>query len=271
MRNIFIFLFIISFAESANLLTHNIYERSDSVDIMLSFDSPYGGKISQKKDKNIITLTLSNLVYDRTIKENVNSDILQAITIKPNNDNINVIIKSQNSIATIASKTADGFGLRIRTKPTIKTTIKKVGKPTSSKTTLIAESSKNLIDWQYVGTILLLAIMILFMFWIIKKINMKRKQAKENNQNIPNNEINILHQKQIDVNNSVVLLGFQGKKYLVMSGNSNLLLEKFSKDNIKDDENFEKSFEDNRKKLDKYLKINEQEEADDYRSKLERY
>ena len=57
-----------------------------------------------------------------------------------------------------------------------------------------------------------------------------------------------------------------------MTGSSNVLLEKFSKDDIKNDNDFEKAFEDNRKKLDEYLKIQQEEEIqDDYRSKLERY
>jgi hypothetical protein len=116
MRTLFIFLFNISFANSSNLLTYNIYERTDRVDVMLSFDSPYQGRISQKRNENITTLTLSELTHDKLIEKNINSNILQAITIEPNKGNLNIILKSTNDIAVIASKTVDGFGLRIRTK-----------------------------------------------------------------------------------------------------------------------------------------------------------
>jgi len=118
------------------------------------------------------------------------------------------------------------------------------------------------------------------MFWVKKRVTNKTQQVKTKNswlfkneqKNLPSGEVNVLHQKPIDNNNSVVLLEFQDKKYLVMTGSSNLLLEKFSKGDIKDDSDFEKAFEDNRKKLDEYLKIQEQEKIqDDYRSKLERY
>jgi len=58
----------------------------------------------------------------------------------------------------------------------------------------------------------------------------------------------------------------------VMTGSSNLLLEKFSQGDIKDNSEFEKAFENNRKKLDEYLRIQKEEtHQDDYRSKLERY
>ena len=281
MKNIFILLSFITFGFSANLLTHNIYERSDRVDVMLSFDSPYEGKISQRRGKNITTLTLSDLTYDKLIEKNINSDILQAITIEPSKDSINVILKSKKSIAVIASKTIDGFGLRIRTKPILRTQTKQTALPqTTKKTPISTKPSENLIDGRYLSVILLLSIMILFMLWLKKRIVKKSASVKDksswlfksNNKNLHSGEVSILHQKQIDNSNSVVLLEFENRKYLVMTGNSNVLLEKFSKEDIKDDSDFEKAFEDNRKKLDEYLKIQKQEEAqNDYRSKLERY
>jgi hypothetical protein len=280
MKNIFILILLVSYSFSTNLLTHNIYERSDRVDIMLSFDSPYEGKISQRRGKNITTLTLSDLTYDKLIEKNINSNILQSITIEPNKDNINVILKSKNSIAIIASKTVDGFGLRIRTKPITKSQAKTTSPKIVTKTQLSKKPTENLIDGRYLSVILLLSIMILFMLWLKRRVakksdTIKTKSSwlfKSNNTNMPSGEVNILHQKQIDNSNSVVLLEFENRKYLVMTGNSNVLLEKFSKTDIKDDSDFEKAFEDNRKKLDEYLKIQKQEETqDDYRSKLERY
>lgn len=282
MRNIFIFLFLISFANSANLLTHNVYERSDRVDVMLSFDSPYEGKISQKRGSNITTLTLSDLTYDRLIEKNINSNILQAITIAPNKDSINVIIKSKNSIGVIASKTVDGFGLRIRTKSIAKASQKPTNTTVSDKTQtpISTKPSEDLVDGRYLSVIFLLSIMVIFMFWIKRRVTKKTEKVKSKNswlfkkddKNTPNGEVNVLHQKNIDNNNSVVLLEFENRKYLVMTGSSNVLLEKFSQGDIKDDSDFEKAFEDNRKKLDEYLKIQKQDEMqNDYRSKLERY
>lgn len=36
---------------SVELISYNIYDRNDRVDLMLSFDNAYNGKISQKKKK----------------------------------------------------------------------------------------------------------------------------------------------------------------------------------------------------------------------------
>ena len=281
MKTVFIFLILFSFGNSANLLTYNIYERTDRVDIMLSFDSPYEGKISQKRGENITTLTLSDLTHDKLVEKSINSDILQAITLEPNKDTINVILKSKNKIAVIASKTIDGFGLRIRSKP-VTTTVKTMGKleTINEKTPLKPKPSENLVDGRYLSVVLLLAVMVLFMLWLKKRVLLKSGQIKSKNSwlfkstsnSLPSAEVSVLHKKQIDASNSVVLLEFQNRKYLVMTGSSNVLLEKFSEGDIKEDSDFEKAFEDNRKKLDEYLKIQQEEEEakSDYRSKLER-
>lgn len=284
MKNLLILLLTLSFSNAANLLTHNIYERSDRVDIMLSFDSPYEGKISQKRGQNITTLTLTDLTYDKLIEKNINSKILQAIAVEPNKGNINIVLKSSSPIAVIASKTVDGFGLRIRTKP-LSMPMKNaqtLGTPTQSnqpEATFSTKSSEDLLDGRYVSVIIILAILLLFMFWIKRKVVQKQNTAKEkstwlfkgNDKNLSNKEVNVLHKKQIDNTNSVVLLEFENKKYLVMTGSSNLLLEKFSHEDIKDNLAFEEAFEDNRKKLDDYLKLQQDDKTDNYRSKLEKY
>jgi len=284
MKKLIVFLFILSYVNAANLLTYNVYERSDRVDVMLSFDSPYEGKITQKRGENITILTLNDLTYDKLIEKNINSNIIQALSIEPIKDRMKVVLKSKQNIAVIASKTIDGFGLRIRTKPINigkKSTTSIVNTNTNNNENIITtKQNEDLIDSRYLSVIALLSIMLIFMVWIKKRvanktIDLKRNKSwlfKTENKDVPSKEVNVLHKKQIDNTNSVVLLEFENKKYLVMTGSSNLLLEKFSQNDIKDNSDFEKAFEDNRQKLDEYLRIQQDENIqDDYRSKLERY
>lgn len=284
MKNIILILTLfISASNATNLLTYNIYERSDRVDLMLSFDSPYEGKIIKKRGQNITTLILSDLTYDKLVEKSIDSNILQTITIEPNKDKTNVVLKSKNNIGVIASKTVDGFGLRIRTKQINSTssipTIKSKTKIPNQKTFFKTKESENLIDIRYVLVIAVLLVMVIFMFWIkrrVQKTNLELKDKnswlfKKTDKSFAKVEVQILHKKQIDKTNSVVLLEFEGNKYLVMTGNSNLLLEKFGTQEIKDSSDFEKAFEENRKKLDEYLKLQNESEAQDYKSKLERY
>jgi hypothetical protein len=53
----------------------------------------------------------------------------------------------------------------------------------------------------------------------------------------------------------VVLFEYGDIKYLVMTGNTNVLLEKFQHGEVKDNSDFEKVFEENRRRLDEYLKL----------------
>lgn len=286
MRYLLCLFIFISNIFAANLLTHNIYERSDRVDLMLSFDSPYEGRIFQKRGENITVLTLNDLSYDKLIEKNINSPILQAISIEPNKDTLIVTIKSDKNIAVIASKTVDGFGLRVRAKP-ISVQTEPQSAPQSSLATqnkrnetplenILGQNTDNIIDANYIIVVAILFAMLLFMFWIKRKVNTQKTNlqntknswlfSKTTNNNNSSKEVHVLHKKAIDNQNSVVLLEFDGKKYLVMSGSSNLLLEKFSQNEIQDESDFEKAFEENRRKLDDYLKLQDNS-LDKYKSK----
>lgn len=280
MKFITFFILLISSLNASNLLTYNIYERSDRVDLMLSFDAPYEGRISQKKGKNITTLSLDDLSYDKIIKKSINSDIIQGITLEPAGDTTRVILKSSNNIAVIAAKTADGFGLRIRTVPIASATLEnKVFSQDkeAEKTTNATTASNNFFDGIYLSVIALLISMLIFMFWVKRKvenksINMKDKSSwlfNFSTKEPSNTEVKVIYKKEIDAKNSVVLLEFANVKYLVMTGNSNLLLERFNDENIKNTSDFEKAFENNRKKLDDYLKLQQDTTFDDYKAKAQ--
>jgi hypothetical protein len=265
----------------ANLLTYNIYERSDRVDVMLSFDSPYEGKIFQKRGENFTLLTLNDLSYDKLIEKNINSKILQAFSIAPDKDSIKVTLKSDKNIAVIASKTVDGFGLRIRAKPiflqTQKAATKTVQNATSAKTPLksiINSNNEELIDSRYISVIGVLFIFLLFMLWLKYRLKKRMNTPSKNKKSwlfTPNSgsketDVSFLYKKPIDQNNSVILLEFRGKQYLIISGNSNVLLEKFGDNDIENNSDFEKAFEENRRKLDDYLKLQDSG-IDSYKSK----
>lgn len=264
---------------AANLLTYNIYERSDRVDIMLSFDSPYEGKIFQKKGENFTVLTLGDLSYEKLIEKNINSNIIQALSISPEEDSLKVTLKSDKNIAVIASKTVDGFGLRIRAKPIVLQPQQTLANSSSTvqKTPLksvMTSQSEDLIDSRYISVIAVLFFLLLFMFWLKYRLKKRLSTSSKKsswlfNPNSSSSEgVSILYKKPLDQNNSVILLEFQGKKYLIVSGTSNLLLEKFGSNDIQSNSDFEQAFEENRKKLDDYLKLQDSG-INSYKSKAE--
>ena len=287
------FILLLNLYASSNLLTYNIYERSDRVDIMLSFDSPYEGQIFQKRGENITVLTLNDLSYDKLIEKNINSKILQALSIEPEKDSLKVTLKSEQNIAVIASKTVDGFGLRIRSKPIQLPSTTTQAVPTSNNqkveplSNVLGSQTPDLVDTRYLSVVGVLFVFLLFMLWLKSRLKKGSNALVQNknswlfnqtSKNTSNFDVKILHKKAIDQNNSVALIEFEDKKYLVMTGSSNLLLERFGSSDIKDSSDFEKAFEENRKKLDDYLRLQDSgidsyksKASGDFRNQLENY
>lgn len=267
MRLFVALLVFLSWANASNLLTYNVYERSDRVDVMLSFDAPHEGSISQKNDATSITLTINDLGYDKMIEKSINSNIIQELTIIPEKNNtLKVVLKSDKKVSVVASKTVDGFGLRIRSS-VMQAPTQSSSEAVSSSLPTVPSSSADLIDTRYIIVIAILLFLVLVMFWIKKRLAIQtikpsnaaaQKGGKSwlfNPKTGTQQEVTLLHKKQIDNQNSVVLFEYGTIKYLVMTGNSNVLLEKFQNGEVKDDTDFEKVFEENRRRLDDYLKL----------------
>lgn len=265
---IFFALFVLwSCVNASNLLTYNVYERSDRVDIMLSFDAPHEGGISQKNDATSITLTINDLGYDKMIEKSINSNIIQELTIIPEKNNtLKVVLKSDKKVSVVASKTVDGFGLRIRSS-IMQAPAQSASETVSASSLPATASSTDFVDTRYIIVIVILLFLVVLMLWIKKRLGIQTikpastasngggKSWLFNPKTGSQQEVNVLHKKQIDNQNSVVLFEYGTIKYLVMTGNSNVLLEKFQNGEVKDDNDFEKVFEENRRRLDDYLKL----------------
>ena len=267
MKTIFALLLLCVSLFSTTLLTYNTYDREDRVDIMLSFDTPYNGKIFLKKEGNTFNIILNNIFFNKTVTKNINSPILEQMKIVPQDKNIKIILTSKKKINIIASKTTDGFGLRLRALPQNSTKKENFNITPNNKgqNSILDKSIKT--DTSYYGDlryyiVILILLFLLAVLWLVKKrVNGTSSQKwLFGNNNINSNEVKILYRKPIDTKNSVLLLSYKDRKYLILTGSSNQLLDKFSSDNTpmqEDNENeeFEKIFARNRQKLDEFLKV----------------
>ena len=261
---------------ASNLLTYNIYERSDRIDVMLSFDAPYEGAIYQKKNQNSISLTLNDLIFDQVVEKNINSQIVQELVIEPSKNSTIVTLRGADSVGVVASKTVDGFGLRIRSRlVSPQQTPVKTANQTPIKNNIQTQApilQDSLIDTRYITVMAVLSILVLFLLWLKYKVTKTTKKSGKVPANwlfknvTANDMMNVLYQKPLDNQNKVVLFDFQGKQYLVMTGNSNVLLDKLGEGSVQNEGDFQNVFEQNRKRLDEYLKI-QQSPLEDYKEK----
>ncbi len=271
-KSIFLFLLLSISLYATTLLTYNIYNIDNRVDIMLSFDTPYNGKIYLKKNNKNFTITLKNISFNQIITKNINSKIIDKIKIIPMKNNINIILNSNSNINISASKTIDSFGLRIRA--TMKKNINKKTTATQQnnwKPNFKTDTTNYSISRYYI-LIIFLIVFILILLYIKKKFVSTTNKSNwlfKPNFSLKEQQIKIIHRKQIDRQNSVVILEYKDKRYLVLTGNSNQLLDKFDINGKAEDkeEDFEKIFTENRKKLDEFLKVGN-DKLSTYREKV---
>lgn len=286
MRFILLFLSTILPIFASNLLTYNIYERTDRVDIMLSFDAPYEGNIFQKREKNTTSLILNSLSYEQSVNKNINSKIVQELDIEPKQNSLILNLKSQDAIIVNASKTTDGFGLRIRVSP--KNTASQVANmPQASAkieppTQALQSEPEPIVDARYFIVLSVLLALLLFLF-IFKKIMVSKSEfsgfanTKSSEPNSTksinwllknqNNDVNVIYEKPLDRMNKLMLLSYENRRYLVLVGSSNVMLDSFGEEKIQNEQDFTAFFEENKKKLGAFLQ-ERQNSLNNYKDKM---
>ena len=280
----------------SNLSTYNIYERSDRVDIMLSFDAPYSGAILQERKDGAITLLFQDLQNDQNIEKSVNSSILQELLFEPRGQNLALVIKSDAQVAVSASKTTDGFGLRIRVTPenaansaaatalspqetreNITEATNLSGDQNASNLTPSAQGAglnlgaqsgdvnfmtqgmSDMIDYRYYSVLGVLALLLVVLLFVKAKLKNKQKTIKTKRENgwfqkvKSDDGVEIIYEKPLDDTNKVVLFQHLDRRYLVLTGTSNVLLDKFGEEQMTSEQDFQSFFEENQKKLNAYI------------------
>ena len=257
-------LFLLPFSLYASkILSYNIYERTDRADVMITFDTPYTGTIKQSRGKSKTILKLEDASIESSKIKKVNSKYLKSLTIAPLIDYIQIVAITPANVKLIASKTADGYGLRLRF-TTHSTTKKTTIKNTQSSLNILPTKKGDDLSTSYYIVIAILVLGIIILFYLKSKMQPKQqKKIKQNSwlfeqsnttqQAKTFNEISIRFQKSLDQNNSVVMLDFLNQSYLVLIGNGNILLDKFTDNKPTTQEEFEKILNSKHEELEKFL------------------
>lgn len=279
MRFIFIILFLTKLLFGVNLLTYKIYDRENRIDLMLTFDEPYNGKIKKRKIEGYTIIKLYDLKYNDEIKESVDSKVAKEVDIIPRKNSLYVLFKSQKDIDLQVDKTIDNFGLRIRAllknpmpepepMPVVSPIKDKKDEVEEKKDDLkIGENSSLSIGYGYYIALFSLIVIAFILYFLRNALRDKKSVGGWLFKKVKNNEIEIKFQRPLDARNRVVLIEYKNYLYLLLIGNSNLLLDKFPLKSVKKEEEFEDIFEKNRQRLDEYLKLND-EKFQNYKEKV---
>jgi flagellar biogenesis protein FliO len=204
------FLFLISLIYAANLIDVNFFEDKNKLDILFSLDDKFNGKII-KIDNN--KYLIENIKSDKEIEKNFNNFFISSVIITPEKNGVLLEIVAKTKYKISIALTPDRYGIRVRIKSNevIKNSLPPMPKENFSYT-------------RYFIVVAILIILAIILLYLKRRgINTKLPALK--------NEMKVLSQKFIDAKNKVVLFEYKNKKYLMLIGNTNLLLDVF-------DENF---------------------------------
>jgi hypothetical protein len=246
---------------------------------MLTFDTPYTGRIKQSKTTNKIIIKLQDASIESPKIKNLSSAFLKSITLTPMNNETQIIANVPTSnIKLIASKTTDGYGLRLRF--TTHTPSQQKNNQNSNYQNSFSNTNATLptkkgdeFSQSYYIVIFILVVGIAILFYIRKKMPQKSPiknrntkanakntwlfqqnttmQEERDKQNLQ--EVSIRFQKSLDENNSVVMLDFGKESYLVLMGNGNILLDKFHDNQPASQQEFESILQERHQELETFL------------------
>jgi len=249
----------------SKILSYNVYERSQHVDIMITFDTPYDGKLSQVKKNTKIILRLQNASIESPKIKTLKTSFLHKMTITPINSHTEIILETAQDTKMTASKTSDAYGLRLRFLKETVAVNKTQETPITSSTSSLPTKSTTKFNNSYYIVIAILIVGIFIMFWLKNKISnpsVKSKQPWLFKSSAKKEGISVRFQKPLDTKNRVAMLDFEGQSYLVLLGNTNVLLDKFVDGvSVNTQNEFDKVLSDNKTELDSYLQLDESTEA----------
>lgn len=260
-----LFILVLPFALNASkILSYNIYDRTDRVDVMITFDTPYDGTIKQTNSKSKIVIKLENTVVESPRLKQLKSKFLHALSISPMSGYTQIVASIPPSTILKASKTSDAYGLRLRFTKNVVDSSKPNSKTKENPLSILPTKANDDMSQSYYIVVSILIIGIILLFIIKKKIPNKYKEdefkVKETQEvrtelHKENNNVSIRFQKSIDTENSVVMLDFGNISYLVLMGKTNILLDKLTNNIPSNQNDFETILQNRHKELDDFLNI----------------
>ena len=255
---------------AVNILNYNVYDRTDRLDIMLTFDEPYSGKIVKSKLNNKIIIKLYDVQIESTKTPKISSKYIEKIAITPLARYTEIVATVvDNNIILKASRTSDRYGLRLRftTRSSTKQNINKKTSSESSLGNLPLKRSED-ISTSYYIVITILVILIIILTVVKRKVYSKQNRNSFSLFKTPipptinksKEEVTIRFQKAIDEKNTVLMLDFLNQSYLILlNENNNILLDKFVDDIPTTKSEFESILQERNEEIDKLLQIEEKQ------------
>lgn len=265
---------------AAKILSYNIYDRTDRVDVMITFDTPYDGVIKQNSTASMLTIKLENASIESSKVKQLASKFVRSIAITPMSDHTQIVAEIPPGVVLQASKTSDAYGLRLRF-----ATQAAVSQASSEPSDVSADEFASLptkkgddLTQSYYIVLAILILGVAILFYIKKRVTLpqtkqtqsswlfqesavaEKKEPLSSSENPLAHNVTIRFQKALNSENSVVMLDFGDQSYLVLMGKSNILLDKFTGDKPVTEDDFNSILQNRHHELEKFLNSDDKQQ-----------
>ena len=262
MRRLLLLALLPSLLLGAKILSYNVYDRSDRVDIMLSFDTPYEGALRQSRMGSRIVVKLEDASIESPKVKEVGSPYLGKLTLTPIGSETQIIATVPESVEMLASKTSDAFGLRLRfTKPAPAPVTTEPAAAAPSPVASLPTKPADDLTGSYIIVVVILLLGIFVLLWVKSRMATPRTAASGgkgwlfSKNGEKSDGVSVRFQKPLDPKNRIVMLDYGEESYLVLLGTTNMLLEKFHDRKPVTQSDFDTMLQDKHEELDRFLQI----------------
>lgn len=197
-----------------DIKTHT--DKNDSVNITLSFDGVFKGEIIEKRDKEAILFTLNGVTYDKKQTKSINSSLIGEMFISPDKGKTSIMLEVKDNVRVNAEKINQNMGIMIRA---LSQNAQGAGLNLAALTRQNSQQSPHFEGYDYSNYALILGLLLLLLtlfWWLNRSLRKGRFNGRE---------FRILFQRPLDKNNKFAIIEFDSKRYTMILGTSNILLD----------------------------------------------
>lgn len=273
MRKTLILLVSATVLLASNILNYDVYNRSNRVDVMFTFNTPYQGTVQESQGNSKIILKLQDLTIQTAKKKVINSKFISKITITPMQNGTQIVADVIGSVHLQVSKTADEYGLRLRFIPVATTPSQSniLNQPNSNDLSALPTQQGLGIPTNYYIVVSLLILGVIVMFLLKRKL-----EKKTNSKNVPKeqkskwffkdksdseeSDVTVRFTKKIDQTTNVMMVDYGDFNYLVLNGTSTVLLDKFENNKPISNNNFDELLQEHTNEIEQLLHVQKEKE-----------
>jgi hypothetical protein len=280
MKILVLFFVLVSHIFAASLLSMSVNENTDAVEINLSFDSPFEGTIEQNATDRAVVLKISGIAIDskKDVSLSQNSLISRVTMVKEGPTAVQISFENKKEISFEALKNNDGYKLQLKIVPYVAApAVESNATPMPKLTEKPQTQADSEVSWRYIVVVSFLTLLVAIMFYVKKRFS--TPSASKAGWLLPKSfkpqptqeEVQIVTQSFLDPNNKLMLVEYNSVRYLLLVGNTNVVIDRYYADDadIQNDD-FKRVMAENERKLSEFLKPQQQlSTLDEYRLKAE--